>query len=295
MFKRIGIKDITFELLVITIMLVICLVIAYPLYFVLIASITDPDIVNRGGFLLLPETLYLEGYKKILNYSPLWLGYKNSIVYMIAGTAINLLITIPAGYTLSRKDLPWRKGFMLLFIFTMVFNGGLVPTYLIVSGLGIRDTIWAMVLPNAMSVYNLIITKTFFETNLPDEILEAAKIDGCSDFKFFITIALPLSKVIIAVIGLFYAVGHWNSYFQAMIYLNKSELFPLQIVLRNLLIMNEAQGGIINDPMAMASKMKLAEQLKYGIIIVSSLPLLLIYPFIQKYFTQGVLIGSVKG
>lgn len=295
LFKRYTMADLFFEVLVMLVMLIICVIIAYPLYFIVIASVTDPDVVNRGGLLLYPSKLYLKGYERIFAYTPLWMGYKNTILYMLLGTGINLFVTIPAGYALSRKDFPYRRIVMLVFIFTMFFNGGLIPTYLVVNQLGMRDTIWAMTLPVALSVYNLIITRTFFETNMPEEMLEAAQLDGCSDFRYFLAIVLPLSKVILAVIGLFYAVSHWNSYFQALIYLNKMELFPLQIVLRNLLIMNEAQGGMISDPMAMANKMKLAEQLKYGIIIVSSLPLLVVYPFLQKYFTQGVMIGAIKG
>lgn len=294
--KRTSKADIVFDVVVILIMAVVCIILLYPLYFILIASVTNPDIVNRGGLLLYPEAIYLDGYKKILEYEPLWTGYKNSLIYMVLGTSINLLITIPAGYVLSRKDMPWRRGIILLFTFTMFFSGGMIPTYMVVNGLGMRDTIWAMVIPNALAVYNLIITKTFFEQNMPEEMLDAAKMDGCTDFRYFMSIVLPLSKVVIAVIALFYAVGHWNSYFQALLYLNKKELYPLQIVLRNLLLMNETQqGAMISDPMSAASRAMLAEQLKYGIIIVSSVPLLILYPFLQKYFTQGVMIGAIKG
>jgi len=215
---------------------------------------------------------------------------------MIVGTFINLLVTIPAGYALSRSDLPWRRMLMLVFTFTMFFSGGLIPTFLLVVNLGMQDTMWALILPGALSVWNLIVTRSFFEGSMPGEMLDAALIDGCSDFKYFFFIVLPLSKVIIAVIGLFYAVAHWNSFFPALIYLNNPNLFPLQLILRNLLIVHQiAQGAMIPDPMGMAHRLALAEQMRFGVIVVAALPLLMIYPFIQKYFTQGVMIGAIKG
>jgi len=289
-------SDMVFDVVNTIIMIIVCLVVLYPLYFILVASITDPDIVNRGGLLLYPEVLFLGGFERILQYEPLWVGYRNSLVYMIVGTAINLFVTLPAGYALSRKDLPYRRSLMLLFTFTMFFSGGLIPFFLLVNNLGFRDTIWAMVLPNALSVWNLIVTRSFFENNIPGEMLDAAIVDGCSDFRFFSTIALPLSKVIIAVIGLFYAVAHWNAFFSALIFLSNPELFPLQLILRNLLIIHQIhQGAMIVDPMGMAHRLRLADQMRYGVIVVASLPLLIIYPFIQKYFTQGVMIGAIKG
>lgn len=287
--------DLIFDAINLVIMLAVSLVILYPLYFVIIASITDPSVVNKGGLLLYPEVLFVGGYKKIFEYQPLWLGYWNSIVYTAVGTLLNLLVTIPAAYAFSRTDLYGRRWMQKLFIFTMFFSGGLIPSYLVVDGLGLRDTIWAMILPVALSVYNLIIARSFFEGNMPIEMLEAAKIDGCGDMRYFVSIVLPLSKVIIAVMALFYAVSHWNSYFNALIYLNKEELYPLQIILRNLLIINTAGNSMIVDPMSLANKAKLAEQMKYGVIVVASLPLLMVYPFLQKYFTKGVMIGAVKG
>jgi len=289
-------SDLIFDIINTVIMLIVSLIVLYPLYFILVASITDPDVVNRGGILLYPEVLFWGGFERILQHDPIWTGYRNSLIYMVVGTTINLAVTLPAGYALSRKDMPFRRSLMLLFTFTMFFSGGLIPFFLLVNNLGLRDTIWAMVLPNALSVWNLIVTRSFFESSIPSEMLDAAKVDGCSDFRFFSTIVLPLSKVIIAVIGLFYAVAHWNAFFQALIFLNDPDLFPLQLILRNLLIINEIQhGAMIIDPMGMAHRMRLAEQMRYGVIVVASLPLLLIYPFIQKYFTQGVMIGAIKG
>src|SRR5690625_3082782 len=294
LFKNMSTGDRLFNVINVLVMCLIALVILYPLYFVVIASVTDPNIVNRGGILLYPKELYLSGYKKILEYTPIWRGYWNSIIYTVAGTTLNIILTITAGYVLSRRDLFGRNIIMFIFVFTMFFNGGLVPTYLTVSYLGILDTVWAMILPTAASVFNIILTRTFFQSTIPGELLEAARMDGCSDFKFFFHIVLPLSKVIIAVMVLFYGVQHWNSFFEALIYLNTDTKYPLQIILRNLIIMNETSTEMISDPGTLAERQRTAEQLKYGIIVVASLPFLVLYPFLQKYFTQGVMIGSIK-
>ncbi len=291
-----SVSDRVFNFITVIILLAFALVVLYPLYFIVIASITDPMIVNGGGFLLYPKILYLKGFKKIFEFPQLWSGYKNSLIYMGFGTIINLVVTIPAAYALSRKDMRGRGLFMMIFAFTMFFSGGLIPSYIINSNLGFRDSLWAMIIPTALNVWNMIIARTFFETSLPYEMLEASQIDGCNDLRFFFTMALPLSKSMLAVITLFYAVSHWNGYFHAMIYLNKENLFPLQLVLRNLLIVNQVTSSSMTaDVRTLTDKLRIAEQLKYGIIIVSSLPLLALYPFLQKYFVQGVMIGSIKG
>jgi putative aldouronate transport system permease protein len=287
--------DKLFNLFNYAIMIVIAVAILYPLYFVFLASFTDPDQVNSGGLLLYPDSIYLDGFKKIFEYKPLWDGYLNSILYTFIGTFINLAVTIPCAYALSRKGLAGKTPIMLLFAFTMFFSGGLIPTYLLISKLGMLDTIWAITLPVAASVWNIIITRTYFQSTIPEELLEASVMDGCSDFRFFFSIALPLSKVIIAVMALFYGIGHWNSFFEPMLYLTSNEKFPLQVILRNLLIMNEAGSRMVIDPMSLAAKQRISEQLKYGVIVVACLPLLIVYPFLQKYFTQGVMIGSIKG
>ncbi len=290
-----NMADKIFSFVVISILLIVCIVVLYPLYFILIASITDPMVVNVGGFLLYPTDLYFKGYEEIFKYEPLWSGYLNSINYTLLGTFINLFVTIPATYALSRKDLCGRKFFMMIFAFTMFFSGGLIPSYIINSNLGLRDNIWAMVLPTALNVWNLIIARTFFDSSIPKDMLEAAQLDGANDFRFFFAFALPLSKALVAVITLFYAVGHWNSYFHAMIYLNEESMFPLQLILRNLLLINQVTASSMTaDMRTLADKIRIAEQLKYGIIIVSSLPLLVLYPFLQRYFVQGVLVGSLK-
>jgi len=293
--KNLSFNDRLFTLINGLVMGVITISILYPLYFILIASFSDPDIVNRGGILLFPTSIYLDGYEKIFEYKPLWIGYSNSIVYTLCGTLLNLILTIPCAYALSRKDLVGRTPIMMLFVFTMFFSGGLIPTYLLVSKLGLLDTMWALILPMGASVWNIIITRTYFQSTIPGELLEAAVMDGCSDFKFFISVVLPLSKVIVAVMALFYGIAHWNSFFEPLIYLSSDNKFPLQVILRNLLIMNEAGSRMVIDPMSLAAKQRIAEQLKYGVIVASCLPLLIVYPFLQKYFTQGVMIGSIKG
>lgn len=278
----------------VTVMLLVCIAIVYPLYYVVLASFTDPVIVNSGKLLLFPESLYLDGYRKTLSYAPIWSGYWNTIKYTVVGTVVSLISTIPAGYALSRKDLVGNRVLMFLFTFTMFFSGGIIPLYLTISQLKIYNTIWAMVLPVAVSAYNLIVCRSFFESGIPMELLEAAKLDGCSDFGFFFRIALPLSKTIIAVITLFYATAMWNQFFNALMFLGDENKMPLQVVLRNLVLMNQA-GNVGASAAELVAKQKLAEQLKYCIVVVSAFPLLAVYPFLQKYFAKGVTIGAVKG
>ena len=286
--------DKVFTTLVIILMLLVCLVIVYPLYYVVLASFTDPVIVNSGKVLLYPENPYLNGYETTLKYTPLWTAYGNTILYTVVGTIVSLVATIPAGYSLSRSDLPGRRGLIFIFTFTMFFGGGIIPLYLTIRNLGIYNTIWAMVLPVAVSAYNLIVCRSFFESSVPGELLEAAKVDGCSDFKFFFQIAIPISSTIIAVMALFYATAMWNQFFNALMFLQDDNKMPLQVVLRNLVLMNQAnQMGASGDEMV--TKQKLAEQLKYCIVVVAAAPLLVVYPFIQQYFAKGVTIGAVKG
>jgi len=268
------------------------IVILYPLYFIVIASVSDPISVSGGKVWLFPVDFTLEGYQKILENQAIWVGYKNTILYMAVGTAVNVAITVTGAYPLSRKDMHGRNLFMFLITFTMFFSGGLIPTYLLVKSLGLMNSMWALILPGAVSVWNLIITRTFFQHNIPEELREAAAIDGCSDFKFFLQVALPLSKAILAVLVLFYGVGHWNSFFSALIYLRDEAQYPLQLVLRNILIQNEVQELMNLEPGAGSN---LSESIKYGVIIVASIPVLILYPMVQKYFVKGVMIGSLKG
>ena len=286
--------DRVFTIINYTIMALICIVIVYPIYHVVIASVTDPVIVNSGKPLFYPEKLYLEGYKTTLTYKPLWNSYKNTIVYTVVGTLVSLFATVPAGYALSRYDLPGRRGLIFVFTFTMFFSGGIIPLYLTIRAVGIYNSIWAMVLPVAVSAYNLIVCRSFFESGIPHELLEVSKVDGCSDFRFFLQIAIPLSKTIIAVMALFYATAMWNQFFNALMYLQDDSRMPLQVILRNLVLMNQAnQMGSSGDEMI--TKQKMAEQLKYCIVVVSAAPLLAVYPFLQKYFAKGVTLGAVKG
>lgn len=294
-FRRLSPEDKIFHIVNTVIMVLIAIVMVYPLYYIVLASVTDPTVVNTGKLLLFPEKIYLEGYKAAFEYKQLYTGFLNSILYTVAGTMISICLTIPGAYALSRKDLKGRNVVMFLFTFTMFFSGGMVPAYMLVSKLRLIDTMWAMILPGALSVYNLIVVRTFFQTNLPDELLEAAKVDGCSDLKFFWHIALKVSGTIIAVMVLFYAVGIWNSYFNAIMYMNSRSKMPLQAVLRDLLILNTVTNELPIDATETVSRMMRADQLKYCVIIISTVPMMIFYPFIQKYFTKGVMIGSIKG
>lgn len=288
-------EDKVFDIINFFLVAIILILVVYPLYFIVIASFSDPNMIYDGKVWLLPKELTFEGYERIFQDSKIWLGYKNSIVYTVVGTIVNVSFTLMAAYALSRKDLYGRNVIMFLFLMTMFFSGGLIPTYLVVKNLGLLNTMWALILPKAVAVWNVIVAKTFFETSIPNELLEAAKMDGCSDAKFFWKIVLPLSKPIVAVMVLFYAVGHWNSYFDALIYLNNENLYPLQLILRNILIQNEASTMMISDLDSLAAKQRVSELIKYGVIIVASIPLLIVYPFVQKYFVKGVMIGGIKG
>jgi putative aldouronate transport system permease protein len=287
--------DLAFDTVNVLFFTLLLLIVIYPIYFILISSVSSPDSVNSGQVWLLPQEVSWDGYMKLLKEKRLWNGYENSIVYTLVGTAINVVLTIMAGYALSRKDLIYRNAITIFFIVTMFFNGGLIPTYLLVKGLGMVNTIWALVLPGAVSVFQLIIVRTFFQSTIPDELLEAAVMDGSSNTRFFLSIVLPLSLPIIAVIVLFNAVAHWNSYFNALIYIRTSSMQPLQVILRELLIQNESAQAVNAPIEELLEQQKLAEQYKYAIVIVASLPVLVLYPFLQKYFVKGMMIGSVKG
>ncbi len=288
-------QDRIFDVFNYCILTIVLLLVLYPLYFISIASISNPDLVNTGKVLLLPKDISFIGYERILNNTRLWLSYRNTILYTVLGTSINLSLTLPAAYALSRKNLDGRNILMALLVFTMLFGGGLIPTYLLVRSLNMVNTIWAMVIPNAVGVWNVIIARTFFQTTIPDELLDAAVVDGCSNTRFFIQIVLPLSKAIIGVLALFYGVGHWNSFFNALIYLRDFKLFPLQIVLRDILVSAQLQSDMMVDAETLAEQLRTADTIKYGVIIVSTLPILMFYPFIQRYFVKGVMIGSIKG
>ena len=273
----------------------VMLVVLYPLIFIVSCSFSSAHAITSGRVILWPVDVTLRGYKAVFDYPTVLRGYLNTFFYTFSGTLINIALTMIAAYPLARPQLPGRKGLMLLFSFTMLFSGGMIPTYILVRGLGMINTVWAMIIPGALSVYNMIITRTFLQTNVPLELLEASQIDGCSDFRYFFSVVLPLSKAVIAVITLYYAVGHWNSYFSAFLYLSEQKLYPLQIVLRDILLANSFDASLIVDEELAAAKQGLADLLKYSLMVVSSLPVIIMYPFVQKYFIQGVLIGSIKG
>ena len=280
----------------------VALIVAYPLFFVIIASVSDPILANTGKVWIIPRGLTLEGYRKILEHQDLLRGYRNSLAYASVGTMINLALTVTAAYALSRRDLPGRTAFMLFLTFTMFFTGGLIPTFLLIRNLGLYDSFWIMVLPAggsalhlAVSVFNIIIARTFFQHNVPQELLDAAVIDGCSDLRFFRSVVLPLSGAVIAILTVFYAVGHWNSYFHGLIYLADRERLPLQLILRDILIQNTFAEELEVDDENAILQMMLAQSIKYGMIIVASVPVLILYPFVQKHYVRGVMIGAIKG
>lgn len=292
-------SDRYFKIVNYTFLTIAMLVVLYPLIYVISASISSPAQVNSGNMWLWPKEITFEGYKEILHHKAIWRGYLNTIFYTLLGTFISLAITLPAAYTLGRKDFVGRNFFTAMFVITMFFEGGLIPTYLVVKSLGLIDTIWALVLPNAAAIWNIVIARVFFQSTIPKELEESAKIDGCSNFKLFFKIILPLSAPIIAVMALFYGVDQWNNYFDALIYIKDRSLYPLQMVLREILVMQEmaAQDASMTEELASAlhSKQELAAIIKYGVMIVSSLPVIIVYPFLQRFFVQGVMIGSLKG
>ncbi len=286
--------DLAFMIFIYVILSLILVILLYPIIFVLSASISDPSAIMAGKVVLFPVGFTLKAYQAVMDYPKIWVGFSNSLFYTVAGTLVNVVVTILAGYAISRKDLVGRNFFMFLFAFTMLFNGGIVPTYLVVNQLGLINTRWALILPQALSVWNLIIAVTYFRTSIPIELLEAAQLDGCSDFQYLTRVVIPLSAPIVAVLALFYAVGHWNEYFSALLYLSKPDLYPLQIILRAILVQNQVDFTMI-DVRSYQAIQGMRELLKYALIVVSSVPVLMIYPFVQKYFLKGIMIGAIKG
>jgi putative aldouronate transport system permease protein len=270
------------------------LAVLYPLIYIISASVSDPLAVSSGRVWLWPVDINLDGYRAVIQYHSIVQGFLNSVWYAVVGSVVALALTLLAAYPLSRRDLFGRNGLMFFFTFTMLFSGGLIPTYLVVHDLGLLNTRWAIVLPGAMGVWNMIITRTYYQVTIPNELLEAARIDGCSDFQFFWRIALPLSKPIIAVNLLFVAVGQWNQFFNALIYLTNESLFPLQLVLREILIQNTIDPTQM-DAAEMLRRQELRDLLKYCLIVIAMVPPLLAYPFVQKHFVKGIMIGSLKG
>ena len=276
------------------VLLLFAVIIVYPLLYIISASFSAN--VTTMGVSLLPGKFSLVGYQTVFAYKDIKTGYLNSIIYTVLGTVISLAVTICCAYPLSRRDFRFRGFVMTLCMITMYFSGGLIPTYLVIRDMGMLDTIWAVVLPGAMSVYNMIVMRTFFQTQIPQELLESAQLDGCNNIRYLFSIVLPLSGAILAVIGLFYAVGYWNSYFSALIYLSTRSKYPLSIVLREILVLNTNNTNReiidVDEMMGLEARQNI---MKYAVIMVASVPVMVIYPFVQKYFVKGVMIGAVKG
>ena len=289
--------DVGFNIVNYTILTVILLIVAYPLIYIVSASFSSTAAVMANRVWLWPVEPSLKGYEAVFNNKDILTGFGNSIFYTLAGTFVNLVVTLAAAYPLSRRDQRPRNFIMLVFSFTMFFAGGMIPSYLLVSNLGMLNTRWSVILPGALNVYNMIIARQFFASNIPTELLEASQLDGCSDFQFILRVVVPLSGAIVAVLGLFFAVGHWNAYFSALLYIGDRKKYPLQVFLREILIQNTIDASMTGSVSLEDEVVKqgLEDLLKYSLIIVASVPVLIIYPFVQKYFVKGVMIGSIKG
>jgi putative aldouronate transport system permease protein len=285
--------DKAFLITIYVILSLVVIAVLYPLIFIISSSISSPAAVTSGRVWLWPVDISFKGFQVLFNTPEILTGYGNSLFYTAAGTIISVVLTVMIAYPLSRKGFFGRNTLMMIITFTMIFSGGLIPTYLVVKQLHLIDTRWALLIPNAIWVWQVIIARSFFQSSIPEELLEASEIDGCSDMRFIWSVVLPLSKPIIAVLVLMYAVGQWNAYFDALIYLKSADLFPLQLVLRSIIIQNNSSGAM--DAAKMVERQQLAELLKYALIVVATLPVLVIYPFVQRYFVQGMLVGSVKG
>ncbi len=291
---KIGASEKVFYISINIFLCIIGLIVLYPLVYVVSCSFSTPEAVMSGQVVLWPVNFTLEGYKAVFKTSKVLLGFRNSLFYTVAGTCINLFATVLAAYPLSRKDFPGQGMMMMMFTFTMIFSGGMIPNYLLIRDLKMLDTVWAMLLPGTIAVYNMILVRTFFQNSIPGELLEAAKMDGCSDIVYLLKVVLPLAKSILAVIVLYYAVAHWNAYFNAFMYLSNQKLYPLQIFLREVLIANKVDADMLVDDLSTATY-GLEYILKYALIVTSTVPVLIIYPFVQKHFVKGVMIGAVKG
>lgn len=287
--------DRLFDIINYILLAIVLTIVLYPLIFVAVASISNPAAVVKGEIWLLPKEINFTGYEKVFANKEILNGYMNTILYTVVGTIVNVGMTILAAYPLSRKDFRGRNIFTALFVFTMFFSGGLIPTYLIVKDLGMTNTMWALIIPNAVAVWNIIIMRTFFQQSIPFEIQESAQIDGCGNFKILLKIILPLSMPILAVMTLFYSVAHWNSFFSALIYLTERDKYPLQLFLREILIQSNMQDMIQTSEESLAKTIMEAESIKYALVIVANLPILMLYPFLQRYFVKGMVIGAIKG
>ncbi|MFC4597101.1 carbohydrate ABC transporter permease [Cohnella hongkongensis] len=295
-FRNESLPDKVFTILNALFITLLFLSVLYPIIYIVSASFSDSQAVVSGEVWLWPVRPNLEGYTAVFQYGQVWTGFKNSLIYTVVGTAINIVMTVLAAYPLSRKDFFGKNFFMIAFMFTTMFTGGLIPNFLLVRELGMIDSVWAMVIPSALTVWNVIIARTYFQMSIPDELLEAAQLDGCNDFQFVWKIVVRLSGPILAVITLYYAAANWNQYFNAMIYLKSQSMYPLQLVLKDILVKNDVDVAMLSgDPLDAAKREALKTLLKFSLIVLSTIPLLLFYPFVQKYLVKGVMIGSLKG
>lgn len=292
---RLSRQDKTYYGVVYTLVTLLTLIVLLPLINVLACSFSAPEAVASGKVLLWPVDFSVSGYERVFNTNEIWLGYANTLYYTIVGTFVNVFVTMVCAYPLARRGLPYKSFFSFLFAFTMLFSGGLVPTYLLARNLHLLNTRWALIIPGAMGVYQMIVTRTFLVANIPQELLEMSQIDGCNDFRFFWAFVLPLSKAVIAVTAMQYAVGHWNSWFSAFLYLSDDKKYPLQMMLRRILVMNQIKASDYVDEETLVAMEGMADLLKYALIVVATVPILCAYPFIQKYFVKGIMIGSLKG
>ncbi len=295
MFKRKSRFDFWFDIINVTFFIICTFIIVYPLYFCVIASISDPMAIYNGRVIFWPADITFKGYEKIFKDAVIWKSYYNSVLYTVVGTSLNLIFTVPLAFAFSRRELPFCGAYMKLATFTMYFYGGIIPMYFVVKGLGMMNTMWSLIVPTVIATYNLIIARSFFIGSIPEELKEASFLDGCGYIRFFFYVALPLSKSLLAVMALFYGVRHWNSYFEALIYINDKTKFPIQLVLRTILVESQALAATADDATTVADKQQLVDLLKYGCVIISSVPMLMFYPFVQRYFVSGVMIGAVKG
>jgi len=294
--EKLNLGDNLFDIFVYTLAVLVFIVVAYPVYFVFIASVSDANLVAQGQVTLFPKGFSWFAYNKVFEDPRIWIGYRNTVIYTVVGTIVNMILTLPAAYSLARRELFARRWIMFYFIFTMYFSGGLIPTYILIKNLGLENTFLVFIIPFSVNIFNLIVTRAYFETSIPEELYESAVLEGCSHFRFFTKIALPLSKPIISVIALYYIVGHWNDFFTALIYIRDKNLVPLQLVLRDILIANLVfKEGMGVGGEAGGYAQRYADAVKYALIIVSSLPVLILYPFLQKYFEKGIMIGAIKG
>jgi len=292
---RLSRADYIYYTIAYTIVTLLVLIVLFPMVFIVSASFSSPASVNAGKVWILPVDPTLFNYQMVLQYPSVYIGYRNTFFYTFAGTLINVIITLLCAYPLSRKDLFGRGFFTFLFAFTMIFGGGMIPSYILMRNLRLLNTVWAMLLPGAMGVTNMIVTRTYFQSSIPGELLEASRLDGCSDAQYFFKVLLPLSHSVIAVISLFYAVGHWNSWFGAFLYLSNRNLYPLQLFLRQVLVQNQFSSEMVVDADMAQQLREIQEVLKYAIIVMSTAPMMCFYPFAQKHFVKGVMIGSLKG